>query len=190
MCKTRLDTKIHPRPGQARGCKVRVHSGSHHQPSRRCRIRGRSKTQKRQRRKVRGSGKPDHPSECDAEGTKVRGNPEFHLRHSRKAQDARETRKLAVRLDGEMMVQVTCKFSIMRRQRLRSLALSFVRYLCAFRLLRAQRLHGVDGRSPPGGNPTGRQSHQNHQRRTARKSDRIGGPYAIEHVGHQPRHPE
>jgi hypothetical protein len=42
----------------------------------------------RQRRKVRGSGKLDNPLEGDAEGAKVRGNPEFHLRQSRKMQDA------------------------------------------------------------------------------------------------------
>jgi hypothetical protein len=52
-------------------------------------------------------------------------------------QDARETRKLILRLDGEMMVQVTCKFTIMGRQRLRSLALSFVGNSAGFQLLRA-----------------------------------------------------
>jgi hypothetical protein len=59
MCKTRLDTKIHPR--LVRGCKVRVKAGSHHRPSRRCRIRGNPKTQKRHNRKMRDSGQPEDP---------------------------------------------------------------------------------------------------------------------------------
>jgi hypothetical protein len=177
MCKTRLDTKIHPRPAQARGCKVRVQWGSHHRPSRRCRIRGRSKTQMRQtpegagvrgnsithrmaplregrfgatrsftlgtagRCGMRGNPKPSSTGDSGerrrgatrdfiastAEGCEIRGNSKIHRRHGLKMQDARETRRLILGLDGTMMVQVTCEFTIRKRQRLRSLALSFAR---------------------------------------------------------------
>jgi len=66
MCRTRLDTKIHPR--LVRGCKVRDQPGSHHRPSRSCRIRGNPKTQGRCRQRVRDSRKLGDQPTGAAEG--------------------------------------------------------------------------------------------------------------------------
>lgn len=77
-CKTRLDTKIHPRP--RRGCKVRLKSGSHHRPAVDA---GFGATRRRkygnaERRETRGN--PAIPQGSVAWGAKMRGDLQIHPR--------------------------------------------------------------------------------------------------------------
>jgi hypothetical protein len=78
MCKTRLDTKIHPRP--RRGCKVRLKSGSHHRPAVDA---GFGATRRRkygnaERREIRGN--LEIPQGSVAKGAKTRGDLRIHPR--------------------------------------------------------------------------------------------------------------
>ena len=106
MCKNRLDKKIHPQPGPRRRMQSSSSAGSHHRPSRKCRIRGRSKTQMRQNRRMRDSGKPGDPSLAPPEerrfgatrrftagtagGCENRGEAEIHRRESRRVRNPRQ----------------------------------------------------------------------------------------------------
>ena len=82
MCKTRLDTKIHPR--LVRGCKVREDLGSHHRPSRSCRNRGNPGTQVRYNRKDARFGETRRSVAGVARGAGIRGNLETHPGRRRK----------------------------------------------------------------------------------------------------------
>jgi len=76
MCKTRSDSKIHPR--LSRGCKVREDLGSHHRSSRSCRNRGNPETQVRYNRKNARFGETRRSVAGAAKGARIWGNLETH----------------------------------------------------------------------------------------------------------------